>query len=252
MVSDDSSNEIWKYFLNLFSWRKPVLYITLVFSIGLYIYFFYIDQEHESFGIMERSKSTKVFMVCFVITFFLVGFFGIPFIQRIESIFVRLILFVVFSFIAILCMSPAWGVYEYDNQKLDYYFRVVPSKKGPRIKFKETLYFVNIVDIKSMRNLDTSEIIFLEKGNVSYCFDFANISEKSRNIFLVMLYNECEWLQNRIEKEFGPIDERKKIINSTGKQYFDFQHAVIFLSFIWLFIAEVVCLLAHTINAFKK
>ncbi|MDR0320155.1 MAG: hypothetical protein LBI28_01495 [Treponema sp.] len=197
-------------FLYPFSWRNPLIYIVLVISICLYFIIYFIHQENETFGIINASKGTQIAVGVIVVWFF----YGIPyssrnshFMQKFqESIVSRVILLIIAILLAMVCMTSVWKFYEYDNQKMDIYSRILPFKNAPYFKTGETLVFSNIKSFEYYSKVDTQGgyRFYLHNGP-PYNFTPASFTRKSVDIFMNHLYNECDWLQDDIEKNYNNI-----------------------------------------------
>jgi hypothetical protein len=231
-----------------FGWKNPLIYISLCLAVGLYVYIFFILHENENFGLIERSKEMKVFFV-FLITTLLFHFFrASQFIHQIESIIFRGILLAGAVSLAIIFVLPAWMFNEYDNQKMNTYTRILPFNNSPYIRTKNTLLFSNIKSIEYNSGIDAGGALrFLLNDGQKQNFGLGNISSKSRDIFLVTLYDECDWLRDDIEEQLGPIEIRKIYIEGK-KEYghINIIHVLLNIFFLWMFLAEIICLIVYT------
>ena len=230
-----------------FSWKIPLIYILLFPAVGLYVYIFYIRCGGEAFGVMERSKEIKVFCVFFV-TIFLFHFFRTShFIQQIESVLLRAILLMGVVFLAMVFILPAWIFNEYDHKKMDTYARILPFQNSPYIRIKDTLVFNTIKTVNPSPGEDTGALRFILHDGQKQSLDIANVPRKSRDIFLATLYNECDWLRDDLEKQFGSIVTRKIYVDSNKEYgYINVVHVLLNTFFLWLFLAQIICLLVYT------
>jgi hypothetical protein len=231
-----------------FSWKKPLIYIVFFISICFYIIIFLFHHENESFGIINTSKSVKIFAAFFIITFIFHFFRASPFIQKTESVLIRSILLIGAFILFLIFMIPAWTVRKYDHEKMNTYMRVFPFSNALCFKIKETLVFNDIKSLKYVSGIDTEgSLRFLLNNGRTYSIVTGNISYKSRDIFLINLYQGCDWLQGDIEKQYGPIEIIKKRIEENGKNInFDIFHCIFSVFGISIILVEIICLIAFT------
>jgi hypothetical protein len=249
----DSERSNFRYFLYPFSFKNPLIYIILCVSVFLYIYLFFVRHDDEYFGVIERSKETKIFFVFFVSTVFFFALRNFHFFHQIESIFLRGILLFGFVALAVVFVLPAWKFNKYDYKKLDTYTRLLPFKTSPYIKTGETLIFKNIKTIKYRSGGDSGSALRLLLNNGKrQSLELGSISNKSKNIFLVTLYDQCVWLRDGIENQFGSIDRRKMYINEKTENYrFSAVHAVFFIFFILSIFVEIISVITAVWNNVK-
>jgi hypothetical protein len=145
-------------------------------------------------------------------------------------------------------MIPAWTVRKYDHEKMNTYMRLFPFRNALCFKIKETLVFNDIKSLKYVSGIDTEgSLRFLLNDGRRYSIVTGNMSYKSRDIFLINLYQECDWLQNDIEKQYGPIEIVKKRIEGNDKNInFDIFHCIITVFGISIILVEIICLIAFT------
>jgi hypothetical protein len=246
----DSKKNGFEVFLYTFSWKNPLTYIVFLLAFSLYIYLFIYHQNNESFGIIERTKEAKIFLLLIVTTFFTIFFCASPFILQSESILFRGVLLVGAFSLAIVFVLPMWMFDKYDNQKMDSYIRIFPLKMSPHFKYKETLIFTNIKAVEYFSGPtgdDGHALIFLLNNGKKQNIGLNNISHKSKDIFLNNLYQECNWLRDDIESKFGSSEERKMRIEGK-KEYagIDIVHGIFFTFFIWIFLIEITSLIIYT------
>jgi hypothetical protein len=241
----DSDIEKLKIFLYPFSWKNPLIYIVLFGAMLFYIYLFFIHYTDETFGLMERSKEMKIFIMFFFITLLFFIFRSAHFVRRIESIFLRSILLLGSIFLVMIFFLPAWIFNKYDQKKMDTYMRILPFRNSPYIRIKPTLVFRDIKTLASSPGNDTGALRFVLNNGQKQSLDIANVSSKAGDIFLVNLYEECSWLQDDIEKQFGPIEKKRMNIAGYNK-HFDLFHALWNSFFIWIIFMYVTCLIIYT------
>lgn len=241
-----------KEFYYPFSWKKPLIYIILCIGIGLYIVIFFVYREKETFGLIYATKGVKIVISVFFTTLLFHFFRYSPFVQRVESVFLRSLLLIAACFITLFFMMPAWNFKEYDNHKMNTYWRALPFKNAPYFKVKETLVFSTINTVKYISGVDTvGNLTFYLNNGKSQSIVPANISRKSIDIFLVTLCQECNWLQNDIEEMFGTIEAAKKRIENDDYFHFDLLHMIFFILLIWMFLVQIICLLIFTFKRNK-
>jgi hypothetical protein len=231
-----------------FNWKNPWIYIIFCAAICVYVLIFFVYREDNTFGILERSIEFRVFLVFFLTTLLFHFFRSSYSIQQVESSFFRGILLLGALLLAMVFMLFAWVFNKYDNYEMNTYMRILPFKNSPYIKIKDTLIFNNIKAVKYYSGIDTNGSVrfVLSNGQVK-SLGLGDISRETMDIFLVHLYEECSWLQDSIEKEFGPIERRKKYIEGENKYvHFNLLHILWFIFSIWGFFIEVICLIIYT------
>jgi hypothetical protein len=236
-------------FLYPFSFKAPWIYIFLCVAIVFYIYLFIFRHENEAFGVIERSIDTKILFVFLMSTASFFLFRGSPFIQQLNSIPLRGLLLLGIIVLVVILILPAWRFNKYDYEKINSYIRLLPFKNSPYIKTRETLLFNNIKTIKydSGGGDSGGALRFIVNNGRNQSIEISNITSKSRDAFLVTLYEECNWLQDDIENQLGPIERRRVAIKSKiEKSHFNITHAIIFIFFIWLISLEIVCVIIYT------
>lgn len=241
-------------FLAPFSFKRPLVYVLMCISIFLYIYLFFVYNDDETFGIMERSKGTKILFICMVYSAFFPLFCGSPFIKQIEQIWLINILLAGCTILAMICILPAWGFNKYDHEKLDSYIRLLPFKNSPYIKSRATIFFNNIKEVKYNSGGDSgSRLRFILQKGKEQSLALGNISYKASSIFLVSLYDDCTWLQDDIENEYGSIERRRKFIDE-GKEYriFGPVHTIIYIIMIWVISIDIIGLIIYTLRMGTK
>ena len=222
-----------------FSWKNPFIYFIMFISTCIYFVIFYTYKDIVSYGIIYPRKGIQIAIVSFFTIFFFHIFRASNFIKNINSKLFRSLLLVVYIIINIICIiPPAWTFYKYDSEKLEKYIHILPFKNSPCIKIKPTLIFGNISSLKyfpSKGDTGGHYIRFYLKNGNEYNFGFNNTSEISEYEFIVNLYQECDWLQDDIEKHFGSIDKLENKIYHYDN-YFDIISFLVHIFFIWVFI----------------
>jgi hypothetical protein len=197
---------------------------------------------------MERSKGTKILLMCIVYSAFFPLFCSSPFIKQIEQIWLRSILLAGCAVLAMICILPVWGFNKYDHEKLDSYIRLLPFKNSPYIKSRASIFFNNIKEVKYDSGGDSgSRLRFILQKGKGQSLALGNISYKASSIFLVSLYDDCTWLQGNIENEYGSIEQRRRFIDE-GREYrlFDPVHAIIYIIMIWAICMDIIGLIIYT------
>jgi hypothetical protein len=220
-------------------------------AVLIYIYLFYVYHDNEIYGVMERSKETKIFYIFFVYTIFFFLFCSSNFIQQIKPVWLRSALLLGCTIIGMVCVLPAWRFNKYDHEKISSYIRLFPFKNSPYIKYREALFFNEIKAVKYDSGGDSGSGLRLILGNGKrQDLEIGSIPNKSMNIFLVTLYEKCNWLQNNIEDEFGSIEQKKIYINKKiENRGFNIVHVIFFVFFIWVILIDITGLIIYT---FKK
>ncbi|MCL2441453.1 MAG: hypothetical protein FWD14_06910 [Treponema sp.] len=237
---------LWNNFKKIFNWRKPLLYVSIFAALIFYYLIFIFNFREENYGLMEISKSIRFF----TFTFF-VFWIGIPFIvykplRKIKTRFLRfLILFGYLFLVSLIVSFLAWEYFIYDNKQLNSYKKVLPIKNSPYYRNRNTLIYNDIKEVRIFGSGENTSHGFIMNNDQRYRLGLKNFTARSKNIFLFVLYNECEWLRESITATYGSIDkiENRIIYNSIYR--FNIQHFLFFLFIIWILIAFSVILLIY-------
>ncbi len=208
-----------KFFLDSIlrlSFKNPLVYISVLASISIYYIAYRFQGRQLIYGILERTISTKVFFVFFVSLFLYAAVTGSTLIAKIKSLYIRLVLLLGMIIIATIFVLPAWMVNEYDNEKMTIYFRILPLKISPKIEFRETVYYSDIqsLETKSGGGDSGGSLVLIRKNGSRQSISSGSIPRYSLTKFLKTLYDECDWLQDDIEREYGPIEKRIAELNN--------------------------------------
>ena len=231
-----------------FSWKKPLIYITILISIGLYYLLFYVYKELEIVGEIHPTKGFKIAIISFFGIMLFHIFRSNRFVKNVNSIVCRGLILAGACLLVVLCITPIISTYyKYDSHKMDSYMHILPFKNSPCLTKRPTLQFDTIGSLKRISVVDNPYVRFYLNNGSEYNFGFNNTSSRSKYLFLINLYQECEWLQADIEQEYWSIEELKKKVNE-DKNYFDINAFLFYTFFIWVFVVLCICLLFY---AFK-
>lgn len=246
---DFNKEELKVFYYPLFSgWKNPLLYIFFLLAMGLYACIFYFHRSNEVLGTIERTKEMKVFLTLIVTVFLFHLFRSAQLVQKVDLLIFRSLLLIGAISIAFIFMLPAWMFNKYDNQVMNTYMRILPFNASPYIKAKNTLLFRDIKAIEYNSGGDVGgRLRFLLNNGQKQALGLGNISSKSRDVLLITLYDECNWLQEGIEKQFGSIEKRR--VNVESKRDYEninIFHFLLNTFFLWMILAQITCLVVYT------
>ncbi|GHV07126.1 hypothetical protein FACS189485_16900 [Spirochaetia bacterium] len=242
------SNEIsFEEFFYPFSWKRPLVYVILCVAIGLYIYLFFIHHDTEVFGVMERSKRSKLLAVFVTMTLVFFSFRLSHFVESIESLFLRgLLLLGTFFLITIFITFNEWRYNTYDTHELRTYVRVFPFKSSPYFDITKQFVYSNIKAITSSPGNDTGALYFKFNDGRQISLDVNSIPMKSKHMFYQTLYKECDWLRDDIVREVGSIEKIEKYAEGENEETMS---DLFFLLFdIFASLVECICLILYTLK----
>ena len=171
-------------------------------------------------------------------------------INRIKPKWLRCVLLFVCIIISMICTLPSWRFNKYDHEKINSYTRLLPFKNSPYVNYRETIFYNNIKGVKYFSGGDSgSSMRLLVNSGRNLGIEISSISRKTLDNFLVNLYDECIWLRDNLENEFGPIERRRENINNTDRKLnFNLIHFILFAFFIFAIIVGVIGLIIFTLK----